>query len=41
MAILLVQSDTLERKLKGIVKLKDIYETLITVNELNPYRLKP
>ena len=36
---LLIQCDTLERKLKGIQRLKDIYENLITVNEFQMFKL--
>lgn len=38
-AFLLIQCDTLQRKLKGIQRLKDLYENLITVNEFQMFKL--
>lgn len=38
-AVLLIQCDTLERKLKGIAKIKEICESLIVVNEFAGFKL--
>jgi len=38
-AVLLIQCDTLERKLKGISKMKDICESIIVINEFSGFKL--
>lgn len=38
-AALLIECDTLERKLKGIAKMKEIYETIIVNNEYSVFKL--
>ena len=40
-AVLLIQTDSLERKLKGITKLKETYEAQTTVNEFHTNKLPP